>query len=223
VFMMFTSTATLRQAHITSVSKIILKSWKGQKLEYGEWLLTPVLKDVPHRQRVFSIPKRLRGSAFSIIESCWQNCRSVLGRLIQKIYEVDPLLCLKCQGLIWRTIRSPKQENGGLLASWGGSCFFNGIHHHEASCNQAEPGFTLVFISFVQPGVFADRPGGHVISSQLFYRYNNPGRGDLVIFKAPGDTKRAYLKRIVGLPGEAGLSPLPLPKKSANAVGSDIR
>ncbi len=29
-------------------------------LEYGEWLLSNVLKDVPHRQRVFSIPKRLR-------------------------------------------------------------------------------------------------------------------------------------------------------------------
>jgi hypothetical protein len=29
-------------------------------IEYGEWLLTEVLKDVPHRQWVFSIPKRLR-------------------------------------------------------------------------------------------------------------------------------------------------------------------
>lgn len=45
-------------------------------------------------------------------------------------------------------------------------------------------------------------PGDHVISNQLFYRYNNPGRGDLVIFKAPGDTEREYIKRIVGLPGD---------------------
>lgn len=29
-------------------------------VEYGEWLLTNVLKDVSHRQWVFSIPKRLR-------------------------------------------------------------------------------------------------------------------------------------------------------------------
>ena len=29
-------------------------------IEYGQWLLTNVLKDVPHRQWVFSIPKRLR-------------------------------------------------------------------------------------------------------------------------------------------------------------------
>jgi hypothetical protein len=29
-------------------------------VEYGEWLLTDVLKDVPHRQWVLSIPKRLR-------------------------------------------------------------------------------------------------------------------------------------------------------------------
>ncbi len=29
-------------------------------IEYGEWLLSNVLRDVPHRQWVFSIPKRLR-------------------------------------------------------------------------------------------------------------------------------------------------------------------
>ena len=29
-------------------------------VEYGEWLITNVLKHVPHRQWVFSIPKRLR-------------------------------------------------------------------------------------------------------------------------------------------------------------------
>ncbi|WP_320043059.1 hypothetical protein [uncultured Desulfobacter sp.] len=29
-------------------------------MEYEEWLLTNVLKDVSHRQWVFSIPKRLR-------------------------------------------------------------------------------------------------------------------------------------------------------------------
>ena len=28
-------------------------------VEYGEWLLSNVLKNVPHRQWVFSIPKRL--------------------------------------------------------------------------------------------------------------------------------------------------------------------
>jgi hypothetical protein len=31
---MFTSSAILRQAHITSVSKIILKSWKGHGMIY---------------------------------------------------------------------------------------------------------------------------------------------------------------------------------------------
>jgi hypothetical protein len=37
--------------------------WRaGQKrvLEFGEWIGTEVLKYVPHRQWVFSIPKRLR-------------------------------------------------------------------------------------------------------------------------------------------------------------------
>ncbi|WP_022664024.1 IS91 family transposase [Desulfospira joergensenii] len=29
-------------------------------IEYGEWVLTEVLKDLPHRQWVFSLPKRVR-------------------------------------------------------------------------------------------------------------------------------------------------------------------
>ena len=32
----------------------------GFPIEFGEWLCTEVLKSVPHRQWVFSIPKRLR-------------------------------------------------------------------------------------------------------------------------------------------------------------------
>jgi len=48
-------------------------------IEYGEWLLTEVLKDVPHRQWVFSIPNGC-GFIFCMTENCWQNCRSVPGR-----------------------------------------------------------------------------------------------------------------------------------------------
>lgn len=35
-------------------------SIKHDVIEYGEWLLSDALKKVPHRQWVFSIPKRLR-------------------------------------------------------------------------------------------------------------------------------------------------------------------
>ena len=52
-------------------------------VEYGEWLLTEILKQVPHRRWVFSIPKRLR-------------IYFMYDRRLQKIYEVDPLCCPNC-------------------------------------------------------------------------------------------------------------------------------
>jgi hypothetical protein len=43
-------------------------------LEFGEWLCTEVLKHVPHRQWVFSIPKRLRITAkMAGPVVCYQN------------------------------------------------------------------------------------------------------------------------------------------------------
>jgi hypothetical protein len=42
-------------------------------IEYGEWLLTDVLKKVPHRHRVLSIPKKLR--------TYFMDDRKLLGKL----------------------------------------------------------------------------------------------------------------------------------------------
>jgi len=41
-----------------------------------------------------------------------------------------------------------------------------------------------------------------VIGSRLSYRFGDPERGDIVIFRFPDNEKLYYVKRIIGLPGE---------------------
>lgn len=44
--------------------------------------------------------------------------------------------------------------------------------------------------------------GEYLIIDELSYRFQEPERGDVVIFKYPKDTSQYYIKRIIGLPGE---------------------
>ncbi|MFA6338740.1 MAG: signal peptidase I [Candidatus Paceibacterota bacterium] len=44
--------------------------------------------------------------------------------------------------------------------------------------------------------------GEYIIVDQLTYRFEQPERGDVIIFKYPKDTSRDFIKRIIGLPGE---------------------
>lgn len=44
--------------------------------------------------------------------------------------------------------------------------------------------------------------GDYLIVDQLSYRFNDPKRGDVVVFRYPNDEKVFYIKRIIGLPGE---------------------
>ena len=52
------------------------------------------------------------------------------------------------------------------------------------------------------------RVADRVIANRLVYRFNQPRRGDIVVFKAPARVEAAcsaggtFIKRIVGLPGE---------------------
>ncbi len=41
-----------------------------------------------------------------------------------------------------------------------------------------------------------------LLSNNIVYRIRPPRRGEVVIFKYPEDPKRAYVKRMIGLPGE---------------------
>ncbi|HEY0908566.1 MAG TPA: signal peptidase I [Candidatus Paceibacterota bacterium] len=47
---------------------------------------------------------------------------------------------------------------------------------------------------------FAD--GEYLVVDEVTYRFNEPQRGDVVIFKYPQDTSKFFIKRLIGLPGE---------------------
>lgn len=44
--------------------------------------------------------------------------------------------------------------------------------------------------------------GSRIIGFRLYYLFNEPKRGDIVIFKFPDDESTDYLKRIIGMPGD---------------------
>jgi len=42
----------------------------------------------------------------------------------------------------------------------------------------------------------------YLIIDELSYRFKNPDRGDIVVFRYPNDPKQFFIKRVIGLPGE---------------------
>lgn len=44
--------------------------------------------------------------------------------------------------------------------------------------------------------------GEYLIVDELTYTFKNPTRGETIVFRPPLDTKKFYIKRIIGLPGE---------------------
>jgi len=44
--------------------------------------------------------------------------------------------------------------------------------------------------------------GDYLIIDELSYRFSDPNRGDVVVFKYPLDTTQRFIKRVIGLPGE---------------------
>jgi len=44
--------------------------------------------------------------------------------------------------------------------------------------------------------------GDYLIIDELTYKFRNPQRGEVVVFKYPNDPSQRYIKRIIGLPGE---------------------
>jgi signal peptidase I len=57
----------------------------------------------------------------------------------------------------------------------------------------------LVSGSSMEPN-FKD--GDYLLVDELSYRFREPARGEIIVFKYPGDHKAYYIKRIIGLPGE---------------------
>jgi len=44
--------------------------------------------------------------------------------------------------------------------------------------------------------------GQYLIVDQLSYYFNDPARGDVVIFRYPRDPSKFFIKRVIGLPGD---------------------
>ena len=44
--------------------------------------------------------------------------------------------------------------------------------------------------------------GEYLIVDQVSYYFNNPARGDVVIFRYPRDPSKFFIKRIIGVPGD---------------------
>lgn len=73
-------------------------------------------------------------------------------------------------------------------------------------------GLTLTLVHFFVATVFIVdggsmlpnlQTGAIVLVNRLIYQISQPERGDMVVLRYPGDpTKRTFVKRIIGLPGE---------------------
>jgi signal peptidase I len=44
--------------------------------------------------------------------------------------------------------------------------------------------------------------GNYLLIDELTYRFREPERGEVIVFRYPGDNKSYYIKRIIALPGE---------------------
>lgn len=44
--------------------------------------------------------------------------------------------------------------------------------------------------------------GDYILINELSYRFREPERGEVVVFRYPGDEKTFFIKRVIGLPGE---------------------
>lgn len=64
---------------------------------------------------------------------------------------------------------------------------------------------TFIAQPFVVNGASMDstfKDGEYLIVDEISYRFDDPRRGDVVVFRYPLDTKKYFIKRIIGLPGE---------------------
>ncbi len=44
--------------------------------------------------------------------------------------------------------------------------------------------------------------GDYLLIDEFSYKFRNPQRGEVIVFKYPNDLSQRYIKRIIGLPGE---------------------
>jgi signal peptidase I len=69
--------------------------------------------------------------------------------------------------------------------------------------------FVLVYFFLVQPHQVTGNSmlpnfehGEYLLTEKVTYRFSPPKRGDVIVFKAPHDQQKDFIKRVVGLPRE---------------------
>lgn len=69
--------------------------------------------------------------------------------------------------------------------------------------------FAIVYIFLFQPHQVDGRSmepnfhnGEYILTDKISYRFNEPKRGDVVVFHSPQDERQDFIKRIVGVPGD---------------------
>lgn len=64
---------------------------------------------------------------------------------------------------------------------------------------------TFIFSFFYIPSRSMEptlQKNDRIVVTKYTYRFSNPQRGDIIVFKYPYDTKKDYVKRLIALPGE---------------------
>ncbi|MFA5987471.1 MAG: signal peptidase I [Candidatus Paceibacterota bacterium] len=90
--------------------------------------------------------------------------------------------------------------------------------------------FTIISVLIVAPiRIFIAQPfmvsggsmdptftnGDYLVIDELSYYFENPQRGEIIVFRYPKDTSKFFIKRIVGMPGETlNISPNNISVKS---------
>ena len=63
----------------------------------------------------------------------------------------------------------------------------------------------FIFQPFFVQGISMEptfQDGDYLIIDEITYRFREPGRGEVIVFKYPKNPSQRYIKRIIGLPGE---------------------
>src|SRR3989338_5796123 len=69
--------------------------------------------------------------------------------------------------------------------------------------------FLFIYLLVLQPhkikgtSMEPNFPNGEfLLTDKITYRFNDPQRGDVIVFEAPGTNGDEFIKRIIGLPSE---------------------